>query len=156
MKLTWDWHRTHDRARGEYWSKLLSLAPSGLNLARREVYLVDACRVSSGPVILRRAHKVDQSNSLRSNEQRGSGPGEPRPVAARTGPQRGNECELNAASPRILIIEPEHRVFVEKLKHYDFEVIATTFPRKEEEKLRDAFGRDSLKDRRSANARKRG
>ena len=70
---------------------------------------------------------------------------------------------MNAASPRILItdcesykIEQEQRVFVEELKQYDFEIISTTLCRKEEEKLRDAFGQESLKDRRSANARKRG
>jgi hypothetical protein len=82
-------------------------------------------------------------------------------VAARTGPRRGNEGEWNAASPAIVItdcdndnIEPEQRVFAEELKQYDFEIISTTLST--EEKLRYAFGRESLKYPQSANARKRG
>ena len=82
-------------------------------------------------------------------------------MAALTGPRRGNEGELNAVSPAIVItdcdndnIEPEQRVFAEELKQYDFEIISTTLST--EEKLRYAFGRESLKYRQSANARKRG
>jgi uncharacterized membrane protein len=85
-------------------------------------------------------------------------------VAARTGPRRGNEGELNAASPAIVItdcdndnIEPERRVFSEELKQYDFETISTTLSTEEDEKkLRDAFGQESLKYRQSANAHQRG
>jgi hypothetical protein len=153
----------HDRDRGEYGSKLLGAPASGQNLAGGEVHLVDGRRASLDLVLFRHANEVDQSSYLSSSEQGGPRPREPQLGASSFLIVGRSEGELNAASLRIVIancdhdnIEPEQRVFAEELKHYDFEIIATTHSREEEEKLRDAFGQESLKYRQSANAHRRG
>jgi hypothetical protein len=63
---------------------LLGVLAPGLNLAGREVHLVDGRRVPFAPIVFWHANAVDQSSYLPPSQQGEPGPREARLVAART------------------------------------------------------------------------
>ena len=80
-------HSTLPQSRDVVAEWLLGVLASGLNLAGREVHLVDGRRVPFDPVEVRHAKEVDHSSYLRPSQPGEPGPREARAVAARTGPR---------------------------------------------------------------------
>lgn len=77
-------HSTLPQTRDVAAEWLLGVLAPGLNLAGREVHLVDGRRVPFDPVVFWHAIEVDESSHLRPSQQGEPGPREARLVATRT------------------------------------------------------------------------